>query len=49
MRASEFIMPSIIAAYNEQVMPIYRHRCKFLVSELMDKNAAVLGAAALKV
>ena len=49
MRASEFIMPSIIAAYNEQVMPIYRHRCKFLVSELMDKNAAVLGAAALQV
>ena len=49
MRASEFIMPSIIAAYNEQVMPIYRRRCKFLVSELMDKNAAVLGAAALKV
>ena len=48
MRSHEFIMPHIIKTYNAQVMPIYRNRCKFLLSELMDKNAAVLGAAALK-
>ena len=47
MRSHEFIMPHIIKTYNAQVMPIYRNRCKFLLSELMDKNAAVLGAAAL--
>lgn len=48
MHSHEFIMPHIIKTYNAQVMPIYRNRCKFLLSELMDKNAAVLGAAALK-
>jgi hypothetical protein len=28
-------------------MPIYRGKAKFLISPLMDTNAAVLGASAL--
>lgn len=47
IRSSEFIMPSLVDTYNRQVMSIYRNKCQFLISELMDKNAAVLGAAAL--
>jgi len=47
MKANEFIMPSIIETYNRLIMPIYRGKCRFLVSELMNRNAAVLGAAAL--
>ena len=47
MHSHEFILPTLIETYNRQVMPIYRNRCRFLLSELMDRNAAVLGAAAL--
>ena len=47
MRSHEFIMPALKETYNRQVLPIYRNRCQFLLSELMDRNAAVLGAAAL--
>ena len=47
MHSHEFILPTLIDTYNSHVMPIYRNRCQFLLSELMDKNAAVLGAAAL--
>ena len=47
MHSHEFIFPALIETYNRQVLPIYRNRCKFLLSELMDRNAAVLGAAAL--
>ena len=47
MHSHEFIFPSLIDTYNRQVLPIYRNRCRFLLSELMDRNAAVLGAAAL--
>lgn len=47
MHSHEFIFPTLIETYNRQVLPIYRNRCRFLLSELMDRNAAVLGAAAL--
>ena len=47
MHSHEFIFPALIETYNRQVLPIYRNRCQFLLSELMDRNAAVLGAAAL--
>lgn len=46
-RAGELIMRPIREAYDRSVMPIYRRKAKFLVSPLMDTNAAVLGAAAL--
>ena len=46
-RAGELIMKPIEKAYNSHVMPIYKGKAKFLVSELMDRNAAVLGASAL--
>lgn len=47
VKAGNLIMQPIQEAYNESVMPIYRGKAKFLVSELMDRNAAVLGASAL--
>lgn len=46
-RAGELIMKPIRDAYNAHVMNIFRGKAKFLVSELMDRNAAVLGASAL--
>ncbi len=47
MRASKFLLPAIIEGYNSQVLACYKGKTKFILSELMDKNAAVLGAAAL--
>lgn len=47
MKAHEYIMPGIIEGYESHVMPIFRRRPEFLLSELMDKNVAVLGAASL--
>ena len=46
-RAGELIMQPIREAYERSVMPIYRGKAQFLVSPLMDTNAAVLGASAL--
>lgn len=47
VRAGDLIMKPIEEAYNAQVLPIFRGKAKFLVSALMDSNAAVLGASAL--
>ena len=47
MKAHEFIMPSIIKSYKENVLNIYHDHPQFLISELMDKNVAVLGAASI--
>lgn len=46
-KAGDLIMQPIIEAYNQHVMPIFRGKAKFLVSGLMNANAAVLGASAL--
>lgn len=46
-RAGDLIMNPIKESYDRHVMPVYRGKAKFLVSELMDRNAAVLGASAL--
>lgn len=46
-KAGDLIMKPIEEAYNQHVMPIFRGKAKFLVSGLMDANAAVLGASAL--
>ena len=46
-KAGDLIMKPIEESYNRAVMPIYRGKAKFLVSWLMNANAAVLGASAL--
>lgn len=46
-KAGDLIMRPIEEAYNQHVMPIFRGKAKFLVSGLMNANAAVLGASAL--
>ena len=46
-KAGDLIMKPIEEAYNRSVMPIFRGKAKFLVSSLMNANAAVLGASAL--
>ena len=46
-KAGDLIMKPIEESYNSSVMPIYRGKAKFLVSALMNSNAAVLGASAL--
>lgn len=46
-RAGELIMKPIRDSYERNVMPIYRGKAKFMISELMDRNAAVLGASAI--
>ena len=46
-KAGDLIMKPIEEAYNRSVMPIYRGKAKFLISSLMNSNAAVLGASAL--
>lgn len=46
-RAGELIMKPIRDSYERNVMPIYKGKARFLVSELMDRNAAVLGASAI--
>lgn len=47
VRAGDLIMEPIRRAYDKQIMPVFRGKARFLVSELMDRNAAVLGASAL--
>jgi glucokinase len=46
-RAGELIMKPIREFYEQNVLKAFRGKVKFLVSPLMDKNAAVLGASAL--
>jgi glucokinase len=46
-KAGDLIMKPIEQSYEQHVMPIFRGKAKFLVSGLMNANAAVLGAAAL--
>jgi len=46
-RAGELIMKPIRESYEASVLPIFKGKAKFLISGLMDKNAAVLGASAL--
>lgn len=46
-RAGELIMKPIRDSYEASVLPIFKGKAKFLISGLMDKNAAVLGASAL--
>jgi len=46
-KAGKLIMEPIQHAYDEHVMPVYRGKAKFLISGLMNSNAAVLGASAL--
>lgn len=46
-KAGDLIMKPIEEAYNAHVMPIFKGKAKFLVSGLMNSNAAVLGASAL--
>ena len=47
-KAGDLIMKPIEESYNQHVMPIFKGKAKFLVSGLMNANAAVLGAAALR-
>lgn len=46
-KAGDLIMKPIEESYNQAVMPVFRGKAKFLVSGLMNANAAVLGASAL--
>ena len=46
-KAGDLIMKPIEESYNKAVMKIFRGKAKFLVSGLMNANAAVLGASAL--
>ena len=46
-KAGDLIMKPIKDSYDKAVMPIFRGKAKFLVSGLMNANAAVLGASAL--
>lgn len=46
-KAGDLIMKPIEESYNQAVMPIFRGKAKFLISGLMNANAAVLGASAL--
>lgn len=46
-KAGDLIMDPIREAYNARVLKIFKGKAKFLVSGLMNANAAVLGASAL--
>ncbi len=46
-KSGDMIMKPIEETYNKTVMPLFRNKAKFLISGLMNKNAAVLGASAL--
>ena len=46
-KAGDLIMKPIEEAYNKAVLKIFQGKAKFLVSGLMNANAAVLGASAL--
>ena len=46
-KSGDLIMKPIEEAYKKNVMPLFRNKVRFVISSLMDKNAAVLGASAL--
>ena len=46
-KAGDLIMKPIKEAYDNAVLKIFKDKAKFLVSGLMNANAAVLGASAL--
>ena len=46
-KAGDLIMDPIKEAYDATVLKIFKGKAKFLVSSLMNANAAVLGASAL--
>ena len=46
-KAGDLIMDPIKEAYDATVLKIFKGKAKFLVSCLMNANAAVLGASAL--
>ena len=46
-KAGDLIMKPIEESYNKSVLKIFKGKAKFLVSGLMNANAAVLGASAL--
>ena len=47
VKAGDLIMKPIEKAYNDHVMPLFRGKAKFLVSDLDGSSAAVLGASAI--
>ena len=46
-KSGDLLMKPIEETYNKHVMPLFKNKAKFIISDLMDKNAAVLGASAL--
>ena len=46
-KAGDFIIKPTKRSMEEHLLPIFRNKVKILKSELIDKNAAVLGAAAM--
>lgn len=46
-KAGDLIMKPVEESYNRNVMPVFRGKARFLLSSLMNANAAVLGASAL--
>ena len=47
-KAGDLLFDPIKKAYEENVMPVFKGKAKFLVSGLNGAGAAVLGAAAVK-
>jgi glucokinase len=46
-KASEFLIPATQKAMDDNLLPIYKGKVQVVPSALNDRNAAVLGAAAL--
>lgn len=46
-KAGDFIIKPAKKSMEENLMPIFKNKVKILKSELLDKNAAVLGSAAM--
>ena len=46
-KAGDLIMKPVEESYNRNVMPVFRGKARFLLSSLMNANAAVLGSSAL--
>lgn len=46
-KSGDLLMAPIKEAFEKNLMPIFRGKCKILVSELKEGDAAVLGASAL--
>lgn len=46
-RAGDLLMKHIEESFNKNAMPIFRHKAKFMISGLMNRNAGILGASAV--